>query len=107
MNTILIDEEFGYKMWIAKVSDIELSELIRRWKTMRGLNCLVPVTTIFPTALEIDVDFDIGENVIRAHVHECEDSFFESADGYEIPESNVFFIDGIASDAHKNKEHII
>jgi hypothetical protein len=101
MNKILIDEEYGYKMWIAEVSDVELSELIRRWKTIRGLNCLVPVTSIFPTAKEIDIlEEDIEKDVIKAHVHECDDSYFEAAGEYKIPESDHFSIDGVVM---KNK----
>jgi hypothetical protein len=91
MKTIYISEEYGYRSWLAKVEDSEMPELIRRWETIKGINCLVDVRKIFPTAVQID---GYNEDVdYTAHVHEPEDSYF-SATGYKIPEAENFEIDG-------------
>lgn len=110
-NVILIDEEYGYRSWIAIVGDAELEEIKRRWMTMKGLSCLVPVPMIFPTASVCTVedwlewsDTEMSQDrreeverearVFHAHVHESDDSSFDALPGFKIPEARVFEIDG-------------
>ena len=99
-TAIFIEEEYGYRAWLAIVSPDELAEIKRRWETIRGLNCMVPVPYIFPTAIQVDMDelerviseYPL-ERRVKAHVHESDDSSLSISD-YVIPESNDFEIDG-------------
>jgi hypothetical protein len=112
-NVILIDEEYGYRNWILIVGDAELEEIKRRWATMRGLTCLVPVTMIFPHAKRCTVEdwlewsdsempqakrdeLEREARVFRAHVHESDDSSFDALPEFKIPEARGFEIDGKA-----------
>ena len=47
---LYIREEFGFAHWAAILTNDEYRDLLRRWETMRGLNCCVPVVTIVPQA---------------------------------------------------------
>jgi hypothetical protein len=38
--TLVIEEEYGYKWWVAKLTEQEWQDLRERWQTIRGLNCL-------------------------------------------------------------------
>ena len=98
---LYISEEYGYRHWLAELTDGEYEDLLRRWNTMRGLNCLVPVTLIVPQAREIDpksgICFDrdrIPEDAKHCHIHECDDSRIEGSD-YRIPDDEFFWIDGV------------
>jgi hypothetical protein len=90
----LIVEEYGYRDWLAKLDPWEYQDLIRRWKTIRGLTCLVPVKLIVPQAKELDdlrpveVKYDK-----RCHIHEHDDSYLQDVD-YKIPEDTHFWMDG-------------
>jgi len=95
-DLILIEEEYGYKQWLWR-GDYAIAK--ERWETMKGLNCLVAVDTIFPGALNIGLDYwcDIkdqkAEPFHSCHVHECDDSWL-SGSKYKIPEAEVFEICG-------------
>jgi len=110
---ILIDEEYGYRSWISIVGLEELEEIKRRWATMKGLSCLVPVTMIFPHARQCTVedwlewsDTEMPQErreevereamVFHAHVHESDDSSFDALPGHKIPKAlfRGFEIDG-------------
>lgn len=100
-NVILIEEEYGHGHWMAIVCDRDLEEIKRRWATMRGLNCLVPVTMIFPTAKECLredwedwIDPPKGTKVFHSHVHQDDDSFFDALPKFKIPPAEEFSIDG-------------
>ena len=112
-NVILIDEEYGYQSWILICGDAELEEVKRRWATMRGLSCLVPVTMIFPHARRCTVedwlewsDTEMSQDrreeierearVFQAHVHESDDSSFDALPGHEVPEAVMFELDGMS-----------
>jgi hypothetical protein len=56
MITICIEEEYGYRYWLARLTDKEYAKLIGRWENITGLNCLVPVDFIIPQATEVDLD---------------------------------------------------
>lgn len=109
-KTILlnISEEYGYQHWWALYTQEEFDEVRRRWKTMKGLNCLVPVDLIFPGARG-----QFGEwppkavckglfstyEVYGAHVHDSDDSHLETV-RYTIPDTvdgneNLFELDGV------------
>lgn len=106
-----ISEEYGCQEWYAVLSDDQFENLKKRWMTIKGLNCLVPVNFIIEQAkplcnhekFPIKVgnfivelkDIDLFMNVISAHIHESDDSGI-SGIIYEIPESEFFEIDGIA-----------
>lgn len=108
-KTILlnISEEYGYQHWWVLYTEEEFEEVRRRWQTMRGLHCLVPVDLIFPGARG-----QFGEwppkpvcpelaktcTVYNAHVHQHDDSFLATVT-YKIPETvngneKLFMING-------------
>ncbi len=98
---LYISEEYGYRHWLAELTDREYQGLIARWETMRGLNCLVPVTMIVPQAIEIEEGmatcFDrnkIPKDAKHCHIHECDDSRLEGTN-YQIPEDEDFWICGV------------
>jgi hypothetical protein len=104
---VQISEEYGYQHWWALYTIEAFNEIRQRWKTMRGLNCLVPVDLIFPGARGCFGDWPpaaICENVVKdcvivsAHVHECDDSYLQGVT-YNIPPNadendDSFEIDG-------------
>ncbi len=94
---LYIQEEYGYREWLAEVSEEEFTDLKRRWQTMRGLFCSVPVQLIIPQAREMeDKDFEdlrISPYDKGCHIHECDDSYLEEVD-YDIPEDESFWLDG-------------
>ncbi len=90
---LLISEEYGYRHWLAELTDAEYQELIRRWETMRGLNCLVPVKLIVPQAREMSDEEDYPQEAKRCHIHECDDSHLEGS-SYKIPDDEFFWLDG-------------
>lgn len=91
---LLIVEEYGYRDWYANLNYNEWLDLKRRWQTIRGLNCGVPVKLIIPQAVELD-DSRIQEVKYdkRCHIHEHDDSYIEGVD-YKIPEDRHFWMDG-------------
>jgi len=98
MRTFAIEEEYGYRYWVCRCSDEEAAEIIRRWKTMKGLNCLVAVTMLFPKAIECEFRawrkvMDLGATAV--HMHECEDSQIKGVE-HDIPETEdgSFWLDG-------------
>jgi hypothetical protein len=96
MVTISIDEEYGYRRWVAEMNEAEYQALLARWATMRGLNCLIPVNVVIPQARELVGDsFDMPADAIRCHIHECDDSYLEGSD-YQIPPDKIFWIDGVS-----------
>jgi len=111
INVLLIDEEYGYQRWINFLTDKEFEEAKRRWKSMKGLNCLVGIQMIFPKARKSTLaewedwaDADTrsasapeGHRIIQVHVHECDDSRIEGFD-WTIPEADVFEIEGVKYD---------
>lgn len=94
MIKLLIEEEYGYRDWYAELTEQEFEELCARWKTLRGLNCLVPVTLIIPQAVELDDGRRVNpEHTHRCHIHEEDDSYLEGC-GYEIPPDDYFWMNG-------------
>lgn len=97
---LLISEEYGYQHWYLTCSPADYIPLLRRWDTMKGLNCLVPVDLIFPDVQPYVPcksicanDMDLFE-IRRAHVHECDDSGIEGST-YRIPDAENFEIEGV------------
>jgi hypothetical protein len=91
---LAIEEEYGYREWVAYLDKCEYDELIERWKTMKGLHCMVPVTLIIPQAVPaLDIE-DVNiwllhqQGAKRCHIHEYDDSYLEGAD-YAIPPNDV------------------
>ena len=113
MIFLLISEEYGCQEWYAVLSEDQFGNLKKRWATIKGLNCLVPVNFIieqakplcshekFPiklgegeTFVELqDVDFFM--DVISAHIHQSDDSYISTVD-YEILEGDEFEMEGIS-----------
>lgn len=93
---LLISEEYGYRHWLATLTNDEYDTLIARWNTMSGLNCLVPITLIIPQAKEL-TDEEYFDNKLTydnyCHIHECDDSSLDGTD-YKIPYTKEFCIDG-------------
>jgi len=85
---LVIEEEYGYRHWIADLTPEELEEIRARWKTMRGLISLVPVRAIIPQAREVSWSRNLGEP--NCHIHEEDDSFLEGVE-YKIPEDKKGF----------------
>lgn len=103
MIKLLIDEEYGYRTWLAKLSQEEYAQLLARWETIRGMSCLVPVLLVIPQAKEITdeeviVMLDNGETYYRCHIHEEDDSHLEGS-RYRIPDDTNFWMEG-----HKYEE---
>jgi hypothetical protein len=94
MIKLLIREEYSFRTWYAELTDDEYNELLNRWNTIRGLNCLVPVTLIIPQAKEWD-DFNIYDPSYThvCHIHECDDSYIQGSE-YLIPEDIDFWMAG-------------
>jgi hypothetical protein len=99
---LLITEEYGYQHWMAVLSQTEFDAAVARWKTMKGLHCLVPVPLLFPQAklasreelVAADEEAVLsGDKVVTAHVHQADDSHIAGV-VYEIPEAENFEIDG-------------
>jgi hypothetical protein len=91
---LYISEEYGYRHWLAELTAEEYEELLARWSTMRGLNCLVPVFLIVPQAKEFDGTF-VPCGALKCHLHECDDSYLEGSD-YKIPNDlDGFWMSGI------------
>ncbi len=102
MITLWIVEEYGYRDWIAVLNETECADLLKRWSTIRGLTCLVPVTLIVPQAVEVEeghpyYPLNVWEaqrkNWLRAHIHEHDDSHMPGNE-HEIPEDEHFWMDG-------------
>jgi hypothetical protein len=93
---LYIQEEFGFAHWAAILTNDEYRDLLRRWETMRGLNCCVPVARIVPQAERLKAG-DLANAAFDAfcHVHECDDSYLDGS-GYMIPDTinGEFCIDG-------------
>ena len=94
---LYIQEEYGFGHYLAVLTSAEYRELIRRWETMRGLNCQVPVQWIVPQARRLDWPPPVGAFDASCHIHESEDSYLEGS-VYRIPDSEDgrFWIDGEA-----------
>jgi hypothetical protein len=99
---LLITEEYGYQHWLAVLEPAAFEAACARWKTMKGLNCLVPVPFLFPTvtlatreelASAEEQAYFAGDKVVGVHVHQADDSSIGGVD-YVIPETDHFEIDG-------------
>ncbi|RJQ25034.1 hypothetical protein C4577_06525 [Candidatus Parcubacteria bacterium] len=102
---LVIDEEYGYRTWLAKLTEEEYAQLIKRWETMKGLSCLVPVKMIIPQAVEIDDEYVIrmlDDNIPyrRCHIHECDDSHLQGS-SYKIPKHDKFCMNGVEYEEHQ------
>ena len=99
---LLITEEYGYQHWMAVLTQTEFDATVARWKTIKGLHCLVPVPLLFPQAklssreelvsAEEQATF-YGDKIVSVHVHQADDSHIAGV-VYEIPETENFEIDG-------------
>lgn len=106
--TLVIDEEYGYRTWVCEMTPAEYAEALRRWGTIRGLNCLISVRTIFPTATRIvgvleednfqyvNIHEVARRGYKRCHVHEHDDSWLEGS-GHRIEPTadESFWMDGV------------
>lgn len=100
---MFITEEYGYRHWLAVLTEQEFDEFVARWKTIKGLSCLVPINFLLPKAYLANRDeFQAaeesatahGDRCVSAHIHESDDSSIEGVD-YVIPEQEQFEIDGL------------
>jgi hypothetical protein len=107
---LLIEEEHGFQYWYAVLTDEEFEVIKKRWTSIQGLNCLVPVTFVVEKAKPIiinDTFFPINYNdqiihlvdvdhfmqVIHMHMHDTDDSYLEGVD-HEIKDGD-FQMDGV------------
>ena len=111
MIFLFISQEYGCQEWYAVLSEDQFENLKKRWITIKGLNCLVPVSFIieqakplcnhekFPIKVGnnfIDLqDIDFFMDVVTAHIHQSDDSHISTVD-YEIPEEDEFEMEGIS-----------
>jgi len=98
MIKLVIDEEYGYRTWLAELTQEEYAQLLARWETLRGLSCLVPVRMVISQAVEIDDEtvikmIDNGETYYRCHMHDYDDSHLEGS-CYQIPDDAHFWMEG-------------
>ena len=104
MVNVYISEEYGYYHWWARLEPQEFEDLKKRWVTMRGLHCLVPVWLIIPQAVEVEDHAKLmrllkTKKHLKCHIHECDDSHLEGV-AYHIPKDKDFWIDGIRFTDH-------
>ncbi len=94
MIKLFISEEYGFREWLAKLTYDQYEDLKRRWKTIRGLTCSVPVNLVIPQAKLLDDErkFDIKYDK-RCHMHDYDDSYLEGVD-YQIPIDTHFWMEG-------------
>lgn len=94
MIKLWIEEEYGYRDWYLECTEEEYEKLLERWRTIRGMSCLVPVKLVFPTAVELD-DFreENPEHNRRCHMHGDDDSYLEGSN-YKIPPDEFFWMEG-------------
>lgn len=94
--TLHISEEYGCINWIATLSTAQYRELIRRWETIRGLSCSIPVELIVPQAKRVTLD-QLDEMTVDAtcHIHECDDSYLDGSN-HILSEAldGAFWMDG-------------
>lgn len=96
---LLISEEYGYQSWYGIYHEDHYRNIVARWNTMKGLNCLVPVDFIIPGAMLYGssrypvCESTLDQYTIRhAHVHQCDDSYLDNA--RPVPEADNFEIEG-------------
>jgi len=111
MPVLFIDEEYGYKHWIADLTDEEWQALQQRWRTIKGMSCLVPVRFLVPKAKLIEWGADVDgpefakkfhecrdRATVFAHFHEYDDSSLTGCHDYKIPRGDSdgydFEVDG-------------
>lgn len=100
MPTLIIQEEYGYRYWVAVLTPEEYEALKARWCTMRGLNCLVPVPLIITQAVETSLEHLAtltDEETLHCHIHESGDSGLEGVT-YTIPGDTDFSMEGKSYD---------
>jgi hypothetical protein len=99
---MFITEEYGYRHWLDVLTEQEFDQFVARWKTIKGLSCLVPVQFLLPGAylanreefLAAEENAEArGDRCVSAHIHQSDDSSIEGVD-YVIPEQDDFEIDG-------------
>jgi len=96
MIIIDIDEEYGFRNWVAELTEEEYQQLLARWATIKGLNCLVPIPFIIPQAKRVEDGAPLPEGALSCHIHECDDSWLEGAGrGVPVTKDHSFWMDGI------------
>ncbi len=94
---LMIEEEYGYREWVAFLTPVEWEELVQRWKTMRGLYCSVPVNLIIPQAVNISDEICLqlcNDITRRCHIHQWDDSFLDGVE-YDMVDDEFFWMDGV------------
>lgn len=95
---LLISEEYGYQHWYGIYHEDHYRNIVARWNTMKGLNCLVPVDFVIPGAMLYYDRYPVCENTLdqytirHAHIHECDDSHLDGAN--PVPDAENFEIEG-------------
>lgn len=95
---LLISEEYGYQNWYGLYDENQYKNIVARWNTMKGLNCLVPVDFIIPHAMLYESRYPVCENSLdqfeikHAHIHESDDSHLDGAN--PVPPADDFEIEG-------------
>lgn len=105
---LTISEEYGYRNWYAVLTRAEYEQLCADWKTLKGLNCLVPVQFLIPQAkplwalrytpehaftLTLDGLASHDVEIVGAHIHEADDSGLGKVK-YDIPDQRPFEFKG-------------
>jgi hypothetical protein len=105
---LTISEEYGYRNWYAVLTRAEYEQICADWKTMKGLNCLVPVRFLVPQAkplwmlkytpehaftMTLDGLAGMDVEIVGSHVHQADDSGLGGVD-YDIPEQETFEFKG-------------
>lgn len=92
----MISEEYGFRSWYAVLSDESWDRIQQDWKTIKGLNCLVPVPFLIPEAHSFPILPEhqrfVNEDVevVSAHIHQHDDSGIEGVE-HKIPEGDFEF----------------
>ncbi len=91
MIKLFIVEEYGFRDWYAELTEEEFEKLKTRWRTLRGLTCLVPIPFIIPQAKLLDDEREKDPTYThRCHIHDYDDSYLQGCD-YKIPQDDEYF----------------
>lgn len=96
---LAIEEEYGYRHWVAYLDKLEYDDLLQRWASMRGLDYMVPVRLIIPQAVPAFGLTDINIHELRRQrvkycaINLSDDSYLSGAVA-GIPEADAFQMDG-------------
>jgi hypothetical protein len=89
---LIIEKEYGCRIYYAWLDKCELDALVRRWRSLDGLYCGVPVPMVVPQARELYLEVPehmalaCRRDALTMHMHDWDDSHFSLARDHVIGE---------------------